>query len=159
MSNSFDPDQARRSVRPDLGPRCSQALSADGTSRLRTNPCPGEQIKMANSLLFSSQFSCVFVRVCLFVPCGHELGKGWPLGSRLLCLNVSLSLSHRYPGSGVVLDCIDSWSLLPYFQILYTMRLRGKQSRSWSDGFPRSNLIWIYTVFLRRYIRVQQAKS
>ena len=22
--------------------------------------------------------------------------------------------AHRYPGSGVVLDCIDSWSLHPY---------------------------------------------
>ena len=30
------------------------------------------------------------------------------LGSRLWCLAVSLSLSHWYPGSGVVLDCIDS---------------------------------------------------
>ena len=29
-------------------------------------------------------------------------------GSRLLCIAVSLSLSHWYPGSGVVLDCIDS---------------------------------------------------
>ena len=27
-----------------------------------------------------------FVRVCLYVLCGHLLGKGWPLGSRLLCL-------------------------------------------------------------------------
>ena len=26
----------------------------------------------------------------------------------LWCLTVSLSLSHWYPGSGVVLDCIDS---------------------------------------------------
>ena len=41
------------------------------------------------------------------MPCGHLLGKGWPLGSRLWCLTVSLSLSHWYPGSGVVLDCID----------------------------------------------------
>ena len=49
-----------------------------------------------------------FVHVCLFVPCGHLLGKGWPLGSSLWCLIVSLSLSHWYPGSGVVLDCIDS---------------------------------------------------
>ena len=61
--------------------------------------------------------SCVcyaFVRVCLYVPCGHLLGKGWPLGSRLWCPTVSLSLSHWYSGSGVVLDCIDSWSLHPY---------------------------------------------
>ena len=46
--------------------------------------------------------------VCLYVPCGHLLGKSCPLGSRLWCLTVSLSLSHWYPGSGVVLDSIDS---------------------------------------------------
>ena len=28
----------------------------------------------------------VFVRVCVYVLCGHLLGKGWPLGSRLWCL-------------------------------------------------------------------------
>ena len=62
----------------------------------------------------------VFVRVCLYVLCGHLLGKGWPLGSRLWCLTVSLSLSlsHWYPGSGVVLDCINSWSLHPYLLLL-----------------------------------------
>ena len=27
----------------------------------------------------------VFVRVCLYVLCGHLLGKSWPLGSRLWC--------------------------------------------------------------------------
>ena len=52
--------------------------------------------------------SCVcyaFVDIYLYVPSGHLLGKGRPLGSCLRCLTVSLSLSHRYPGSGVVLDC------------------------------------------------------
>ena len=44
---------------------------------------------------------CSSVYMCL-------LGKGWPLGSRLWCPTVSLSLSHWYPGSGVILDCIDS---------------------------------------------------
>ena len=39
---------------------------------------------------------------------------GWPLGFRLWCPSVSLSLSDWYPGSGLVLDCIDSWSLQPY---------------------------------------------
>ena len=33
------------------------------------------------------------VRVSLFVPCSHPLGKGWHLDSRWWCLNVSLSLS------------------------------------------------------------------
>ena len=50
----------------------------------------------------------VFVRVCLYVLCGHLLGKGLPAGSRLWCLIVSLSLSHWCSGSGMVLDCIDS---------------------------------------------------
>ena len=33
MSNSFDPDQDRHSVGPDLGPNCLQMLSADDKSR------------------------------------------------------------------------------------------------------------------------------
>ena len=37
---------------------------------------------------------------------------------------VSLSLSHWYPGSGVVLDCIDSWSLHPYLLIVFSPSLK-----------------------------------
>ena len=62
----------------------------------------------------------VFVHVCLYVLCGHLLGKSWPLGSRLWRLTVSLSLSHWFPGSGVVLDCIDSWSLHPYLLLWFS---------------------------------------
>ena len=65
--------------------------------------------------------SCVcyiYVRVCLYVLCGHLLGKGWPLGSRLWCLTVSLSLSHWYPGPGVVLDLsIPDLCTLTYFYL------------------------------------------
>ena len=62
-----------------------------------------------------------FVRVCLYVPCGHLLGKGWPLGSRFWCLTVSVSLSHWYPGSGVVFDwMIPDCCTLPYFTRLST---------------------------------------
>ena len=60
------------------------------------------------SCFFLSCVCYAFVRTCLYVPCGHLLGKGCPLGSRLWCLTVSLSRSHWYPRSGVVLDCIDS---------------------------------------------------
>ena len=45
--------------------------------------------------------ACLFICV-LWSPAG----KG--LISCLLCLTVSLSLSHWYPGSGVVLYCFDS---------------------------------------------------
>ena len=64
--------------------------------------------------VISVLFWYAIVRVCLLMPCGHLLGKGWPLDSRLWCLIVKLSLSHWYLGSGVVLDCIDSWSLLSF---------------------------------------------
>ena len=50
----------------------------------------------------------VFVRVCLYVLCGHLLGKGLTSWLSFVVSAVSLSLSHWYPGSGVVLDCIDS---------------------------------------------------
>ena len=63
---------------------------------------------------FCLVFAMPFVSVCLYVPCGHLLGKGWPIGFRFWCPTVSLSLSHWYSVSGVVLDCIDSWSLHPY---------------------------------------------
>ena len=33
------------------------------------------------------------------MPPGHLHGKDWPLGSRVRCLIVKLSLSHWYPGS------------------------------------------------------------
>ena len=59
-------------------------------------------------MFFSVLCFYAFVRVCLYVPCGRLLGKGCPLGSRLWCLTVSFALSNWYPGSGVVLDCIDS---------------------------------------------------
>ena len=61
---------------------------------------------------------------CLVLLCFHahlfvdalwsSAGKGltsWLLFVMFYCDNVTLSLSHWYPGSGVVLDCIDSWSL------------------------------------------------
>ena len=42
---------------------------------------------------------CASVYLCLVVTCWKR-----EVGSRLRCISVSLSLSHRYPGSGVVLD-------------------------------------------------------
>ena len=49
-----------------------------------------------------------FVRVCLYVLRGHLLSKGLTSWLSFVVSSVSLSLSHWYPGSGVVLDCIDS---------------------------------------------------
>ena len=74
-------------------------------------------------MLFLSCFWYAFMHVCLLMPCGHLMEKGWLLGSRLWCLIVKLSLSHWYPGSGVVLDCINSWSL-PLFLLLKWFTLK-----------------------------------
>ena len=48
-----------------------------------------------------------FVRICLYVLRGHLLG-GLTSWLSFVVSSVSLSLSHWYPGSGVVHDCIDS---------------------------------------------------
>ena len=51
----------------------------------------------------------LYLCVCLFI-CGFwsPAGKGLTSWPSFVGLTVSLSLSHWYPGSGVVLDCIDS---------------------------------------------------
>ena len=56
-------------------------------------------------------FCLVFVMpLCTSVSLylGYLLGKSWPFGSNFWCLILSLSLSHWYSGSGVVLEFIDS---------------------------------------------------
>ena len=55
-------------------------------------------------LLFCLVFAmslCASVYMCFVVTCEERADGLW-------CLTVSLSLSHWYPGSGVVLECIDS---------------------------------------------------
>ena len=49
--------------------------------------CSDTVLKFKTRLVFVLSCVCyVFVRICLYVFCGHLLGKGWPLGSRLWCL-------------------------------------------------------------------------
>ena len=58
----------------------------------------------------------------------------WPFSSRLWCLTVSLLLFHWYPGSGVVLDCIDSWSL-PSFLLCISQSPILFDSLRWGSGY------------------------
>ena len=67
---------------------------------------------------------CFCSVLCLLCLCAHlficalwsPAGKGLTSWLSFVVSTVSLSLSHWYPGSGVVLDCIDSWSCtLTYF--------------------------------------------
>ena len=47
---------------------------------------------------------CASVYMCFVVTCWGRLSSLFSF----MVSTVSLSLSHWYPGSGVVLDCIDS---------------------------------------------------
>ena len=92
--------------------------------------------------IFLSCFCYAFVRVCLLMPCGPLLGKGWLLGSRLWCLIGKLSLSNWYPGSGVgLIISIPDLCPLSYFQM-----------------FPRDNIrkpfTWCITQSLNSQIHV-----
>ena len=58
----------------------------------------------------------------------------WLLSSRLWCITVSLLLSYRYAGSGVVLDCIDSWSL-PSFLLFISQSPILFDSLRWRSGY------------------------
>ena len=72
---------------------------------------------------------CFCSVLCLLCLCARlficalwsPAGKGLTSWLSFVVSAVSLSLSHWYPGSGVVLDCIDSWSCtLNYFYFSFT---------------------------------------
>ena len=54
--------------------------------------------------LVSAMSLCASVYMCFVVTCWEGLTSWLPF----VVSTVSFSLSHWYPGSGVVLDCIDS---------------------------------------------------
>ena len=57
-------------------------------------------------------------RICSLLPCGHLKGKAWPLGPSLWSLLWFCYFPIWYPGTGVALDCIDSWSMLSFLLLL-----------------------------------------
>ena len=59
---------------------------------------------------------CASVYMCLVVTCWERADL---LALVFWCLTVSLSLSHWYSWSGVILDCIDSWSLHPILTLSF----------------------------------------
>ena len=121
-------------------------------------------------MFFLSYVCYAFVRVCFYVPCGHLLGKDWPLGSLLWCLTVCLSLSHCHPGSDVVIECIDSLSLHPYLlcicQFLMLLFLPkfmiNVTTLIWNCQFPILDCVFRSTsneVYISQLIRFARAPS
>ena len=76
-------------------------------------------------------FSCF--RVCSLLPCGHLLGKGWPVMFIVFCY-----FPMWYPGSGVVLDCIVSWSLPSFL-------LKWQTVQSLMKCCMMRHFIWVFT--------------
>ena len=73
--------------------------------KLQLNLCPSKSTTpvLKRSLVFA--MFCARLFICaLWSPAG----KGLTSWLSFVVSSVSLSLSHWYPGSGVVLDCIDS---------------------------------------------------
>ena len=105
------------------------------TSELRVRLAPLNQFKPSSKifywpfqggtsfvdLLCFCSFLCLLCLCALMFICALWSPAGKGLTSRLsfVVTAVSLSLSHCYPGSGVVLDCIDSWSLHPYLLLYF----------------------------------------
>ena len=76
-------------------------------------------------------FCLVFAMFCarLFIcALWSPAGKGLTSWLSFVVSSVSLSLSHWYPGSGVVLDCIDSRSLHHYLLLCAFFKKKEPQS-------------------------------
>ena len=100
------------------------------TSELRVRLTPLNRFKPSSKIFywpFQGGISfvdllCFCSVLCLLCLCARlficalwsPAGKGLTSWLSFVVSTVSLSLSHWYPGSGVVLDCIDSWSLHSY---------------------------------------------
>ena len=104
------------------------------TSELRVRLAPLNRFKPSSRIFYwpfqgGTSFVdllCFCSVLCLLCLCARlficalwsPAGKGLTSWLSFVVSAVSLSLPHWYPGSGVVLDCIDSWSLRHYLVLL-----------------------------------------
>ena len=100
------------------------------TSELRVRLAPLNRLKPSSKIFYRPFqggtsfvdllcFCSVLCLLCLYARlfiCAlwSPAGKGLTSWLSFVVSTVSLSLFHWCPGSGVELDCIDSWSLNPY---------------------------------------------
>ena len=106
--------ELRTRVRPGpfsepVAPVLGQVLSLNSQPELRTRVGPGPFSKPRT---VTPGKNTILDQTGSLQPCGHLLAKGLPLGSPVC--DVFLCFCHFpiwCPGSGVVFDCIDSWSL------------------------------------------------
>ena len=71
----------------------------------------------------------------------------WPIGSRLWWITVTLSLSHWYPGSGVVLVCTYSRSL--HYYLSWKRSREDRSLRAPRDGHSSSLISLCFAISCR----------
>ena len=82
-----------------------------------------------------------YLLICSLQHCGHLLGKGWPLGYLVCYVFLCFCLFHiLWPGSGEVLDCIDSLSLPSSLLVLLYKNVACK-----IEPFPYKNVTFLCT--------------
>ena len=74
--------------------------------------------------LFLSCICYAFVRVCLYVPCGHLLGKGCPLGTRL-CTYFS---TEKWQQKSPTVKALNRTCVCNIFQIYLNVRFQAKHT-------------------------------
>ena len=87
---------------------------------------------------------CARLFICALLS---PAGKGLTSWLSFVVSSVSLSLSHWYPGSGVVLDCIDSWSLHHYLLLFHNW--------FWKFKVPRNFGNWKYPMRVHSWVRTE----
>ena len=123
------------------------------TSELRVRLAPLNWFKPSSKLFYWRfqggtsfvDFLCFCSVLCLLCLCARLfICALWsPAGKRLtswlsfVVSTVSLSLSHWYPGSGVILYCIDSWSLCPYLPSFILMMTAFYVGTMWPLPTPK----------------------
>ena len=127
------------------------------TSELRVRLAPLNQFKPSSKIFYwpfqgGTSFVdllCFCSVLCLLCLCVRlficalwsPAGKGLTSWLSFVVSTVSLSLSHWYPGSGVVLDCIDSWSLHPYLLCKMFNKFNNTRARMLDSIYHMTNTL------------------
>ena len=110
---------------------------------------------------------CFCSVLCLLCLCARlficalwsPAGKGLTSWLSFVVSSVNLSLSHWYPGSGVVLDCIDSWSLHHYLFWLDNVKNLRQYILRYTAGNILTSLIKSYFLWWRAALRGLQRSN
>ena len=103
-------------------------------------------------------FCLVFAMFCarLFIcALWSPAGKGLTSWLSFVVSSVSLLLSHWYPGSGVVLDCIYSWSLHHYLLLIF-ITIIGSDTLWFPLHVPPSEVLPKYKYYVSYDLKIKR---